>query len=345
MPSDPSAPVLTIAIPTYNRAENLGSLLAVLEPQIAQFPQVEVLVSDNASADTTPSVVADFTARFAAVGARLRSQRHAENVGADANFVSLYKAAQGRFFWMCGDDDLIVPGGLAQVMPHLLAADPPDLLYATSYGFHADPAADYTGDPFGRSFHTIRSAQTFARVVSIMFTFISGIIVHRERLESLPHEDPANFVGTNLVQLSWSLPLLLSHRKSIVLWQRPVAARIGHAHGYALGKVFGEHLVSVTERLLPGRPDLTAGIFHPTIRRWFPAILMDLRSRGNTTLQLHTAHADLRRAFGHNYRYWLYTWPVLRLPLPLARLWFRAGAALSKGIYMLTVPRFWRKQT
>ena len=47
-------PLLTIAIPTYNRSEDLAGLLEVLEPQLAEFPQVEVLVSDNASTDDTP---------------------------------------------------------------------------------------------------------------------------------------------------------------------------------------------------------------------------------------------------------------------------------------------------
>jgi abequosyltransferase len=338
-------PLLTIAIPTFNRCETLAGLLAALEPQAAQFPQVEVLVSDNCSTDETPRVVEEFRERFAGAGATLRSQRHAENIGADGNFASLYRAARGRFFWVCGDDDLIVPGGLAQVIPHLTAPHEPDILYATSYGFRSDPVAERIGDPLGRRFHTITSARTFARVVSIMFTFISGIIINRERLESLPHEDPSAFIGTNLVQLSWALPLLRTHRRSIVLWDRPVAARTGHAHGYALGKVFGEQLATTATRLLPGRRDLVAEILNPTIQRWFPSILIDVRSSGNTTLELDTAHRDLRRAFGGNFRYWLYTWPVLRLPLPLAGVWQKAGAVVCKALYAITVPGFWRKQT
>ena len=343
--SAPPTPLLTIAIPTFNRADTLSSLLAVLLPQVEEFPEVEVLVSDNASSDHTTAVLAAFQPRFAAAGTRLRAQRHPQNIGSDANFVSLYKAARGRFFWMCGDDDLIVPGGLAQLIPHIAAADPPDLIYATSYGFRENPAEEFQCDPMQRNFHTIRSAARFARVVNIMFTFISGIIIHRERLESLPHEDPADFIGTNLVQLSWSLPLLLSLRKGVVLWQRPVAARQGHAHGYSLGSVFGENLTANTRRLLPDRPDLVDEILDPTIRRWFPSILVDVRSSGNTALQLGSAHQHLSRAFAGNFRYWLFTWPVLKLPLPLARLWQKAGAGISKLIYAATVPNFWRKRT
>src|ERR1700761_2957361 len=118
-PNSTDRPLLTIAIPTFNRAQDLLAALTVLEPQLAAYPQVEVLVSDNASADDTPQVLAVAQERFAAQGIRLEIQRHAENIGSDANFVSCYHRARGSFFWLCGDDDLIVPGGLTQLMPHL----------------------------------------------------------------------------------------------------------------------------------------------------------------------------------------------------------------------------------
>jgi abequosyltransferase len=344
-PAAEARPLLTIAIPTFNRAAQLAQLLAVLEPQLEQFPQVELLVFDNASEDDTSDVIAAAQQRF-----RFTAHRHAVNVGADANFAACYKQARGTFFWICGDDDLIVPGGLAQVMPHLTGANGQeiDLLYATSYGFREDFLAERQADSFGRTFHTfyaLKGARTFAMATNIMFTFISGIIVNKARLESLPHEDPQAFIGTNHVQLSWSLPLLLHHRRSIVLWQRPIAARIGNAHGYSVGRVFGEQLASNVTRLLPNRPDLSGPILNFSLRRWFPSVLIDVRSSGNTTLGMHEARATLRQAYGRNPRFWLFTWPALALPLPLARLYTRTTAALSKLIYMAHLPGFWKKQT
>lgn len=344
-----ATPLLTIAIPTFNRAATLDALLRVLEPQLAQFPQVELLVSDNASEDHTPQVTAEAQSRFAAAGLHLQVQRHTSNIGSDANFASCYATARGTFFWICGDDDLIVPGALATVIPHLTGPDgkpsQTDLLYATSYGFQNDFLAERAEDPFHRTFHTIRSPQQFAMIVNIMFTFISGIIVNKARLESFLHEDPSHFVGTNLVQLSWSLPLLLHFRQGIVLWTRPVAARNGNAHGYNIGEVFGERLAANVTRLLPGRPDLSAPILNFALRRWFPSILIDVRSANNTTLGLDHAHIGLRRAFGNNPRYWLFTYPALKLPLPAAKLYTKATAAVSKLLYIAHLPGFWRKQT
>jgi abequosyltransferase len=130
-----------------------------------------------------------------------------------------------------------------------------------------------------------------------------------------------------------------------VLWTRPVAASVGEAHGYSLGHVFGRQLSAVLDRLLPGRPDLARPILNVALRRWFPSILLEFRGHGHDRLSLEQAHGELRSAFGRNPRYWLFTWPALTLPLPAARLYTRASAALSKLFYMLQIPGFWRKNT
>ena len=340
----PLQPLLTIAVPTFNRAEYLANLLRVLAPQLAKFPQVELYVSDNCSDDDTPRVIAEAAAHFKAIGANLRAHRHDTNIGSDANFASIYAAARGTFFWGCGDDDIITPGALAMVIPHL-DPDRVDLLYATSYGFHRDFVAERQGDPLNRRFQTIHNPRTFASIVNILFTFISGMIVNRERLESIPHEDPAAFIGTNLVQLSWSLPLLPALRSAVVLYQRPVASRLGNAHGYSLGGVFGRHLKANVNRLLPGHPAIAAPIINFALRNWFPGLVVDIRAAGNTTLQLEQAHTELRDAFGSNPRYWVFTYPALRLPLGIAKMYVRGVRAINKAVYMLRIPGFWRKQT
>jgi len=336
-------PLLTIAIPTFNRAALLEGLLTVLMPQLVAHPDIELLILDNASTDATQSVIERY--RTPAT----RSLRHAENIGSDANFVTAFREARGRYFWLCGDDDLPVPNTIDDLMGHLRTSEL-DLVYLTSYGFREDWRAEQQGDPLGRSFHTITDPRHLTKVVNMMFTFISGMVVNRTRLLSLPSEGiavepPEAFLGTNLTQLSWMLPLLRQHRRSLVLWNRPIAARQGHNGGYALAKVFGEQFVALTQRCLPDRPDLARILANFAIRRWFPSILYDIRSTGSQGFFLDEAGTTLTRVFGSNPRYWLFTYPVLKLPLPLARLWLRVGESISKLIYMATVPGFWRKQS
>ena len=350
MRPDSVRPLLTIAIPTYNRADHLAGLLAVLEPQLAALPQIELLISDNASSDATPEVIAALQRKMPSTGAEVSAYRHAEKTLVLMPTSSPATAA--RAGTSSGSAGMTTSSSPARSYRYSNTSKPPtasppelDLVYATSYGFREDPVSEWQGDPMHRRFHTLCDARHFAMVVNIMFTFISGIIVNKARLESVPHEDPEAFLGTNLVQLSWSLPLLLHHRKSVVLWERPIAARVGNAHGYELGKVFGEQLATNVRRLLPNRPDLSDAILNFAIRRWLPSVVIDARTAGNEDLGLHDADTALRRAYGSNPRYWIFTWPALALPLPLAKLYTRATAALSKLIYIAHLPGFWRKQT
>ncbi len=343
----PARPLLTIAIPTWDRARFLTELLTVLAPQVQALPigEVELLVSDNGSTDDTPAVIR----RFAEGGLPLQYHRHAENIGSDANFVSAFNMARGTYFWLFSDDDIIVPGALASLLTHLRRTEF-DLVYATSYSFRSDWNTERRGDPMLRRFHTITSPAHMARVVNVMFTFISGIIANKARFEELRRSDPtiespSAFLGTNLTQLSWTLPLLRHHRRSLVLWDRPVAGRIGNGGGYSIGQVFGEKLSTVTARCLPDRSSLARIITNYTLRRWFPSQIFEIRSSANHTLALDQAEAVLRHTFGTNARFWLFTWPMLKLPLPLARLWLNASTALSKLLYMLQIPTFWRKET
>ncbi len=129
-------PLLTIAIPTYNRAAYLRELLSSLFDQLVNEPRVELIVFDNASPDDTPLAVADFQQR----GLSIRSRRNAENIGADANFLSCFEEAAGRYVWIFGDDDVVVPGGVGAVLSVLEAADY-DLVHIGSYPIQERPAA------------------------------------------------------------------------------------------------------------------------------------------------------------------------------------------------------------
>jgi len=332
-------PLLTIAVPTYRRCDLLFELLTVLAPQLEGRHEVELLISDNASPDDTPQMVQ----QFIEAGLSVSYRRHAENIGPDANFVSCFNWARGKYFWLFGDDDIIVPGAVNEILDHISRHEY-DLIYATSYGFRTNWQTEQKGDPFGRSFHAISDARRFAKVVNIMITFISGIIINKQRFENIPHGDPSEFLDTKLVQLSWTLPLFHDHRRSLVLWNRPVAARQGNAGGYAIGSIFGEKLSDIMRRCLPSDPKITSCIINFTLRRWLPSIIYDIRSSENKNLHLDQAQAALTQCYARNIRYWLFTYPILVLPLPLARIWLQTSVALNKIIYMISIPNFWHKE-
>jgi glycosyltransferase involved in cell wall biosynthesis len=94
------SPLVTIAIPTYNRAE--GYLRQALESACKQtYPHLEVLVADNCSQDHTAALVASLR------DARIRYVKHPVNIGAANNFNFCVREAKGRYFLLLCDDDLI----------------------------------------------------------------------------------------------------------------------------------------------------------------------------------------------------------------------------------------------
>ena len=97
-----SLPLVTIAIPTYNRAEK--TLPATLRSAIAQtYANLEIIVSDNCSTDTTASVVRSIG------GARVVYVRQSENLGLNGNLNQCLERARGAYVLLLHDDDLVDP--------------------------------------------------------------------------------------------------------------------------------------------------------------------------------------------------------------------------------------------
>ena len=117
-------PLLSICIPTYNRAELLESALLALIPQVNEAGcAVELIVSDNCSTDDTETVV-----QWASSQCPMRYSRNAQNEGCARNILRLTnELAQGEFAWVLGDDDLVRPDGVQRVLTVLEAH--PDVDY------------------------------------------------------------------------------------------------------------------------------------------------------------------------------------------------------------------------
>lgn len=94
-------PRFTIAIPTFNRAEWLARCVrSALAQTHGSF---EVLVSDNASDDATPQVLAELA------DPRLITIRQPRNIGPIPNWNACVEHARGEFIVMLNDDDYLAP--------------------------------------------------------------------------------------------------------------------------------------------------------------------------------------------------------------------------------------------
>lgn len=97
-------PLVSIAIPTYNRAA--GLLRETLASARAQtYPHLEIIVCDNCSPDHTEAYMRE----QAAADPRIRYFRHAVGLKPNDNFNFGLQQARGAYFLLLHDDDLIEP--------------------------------------------------------------------------------------------------------------------------------------------------------------------------------------------------------------------------------------------
>jgi GT2 family glycosyltransferase/glycosyltransferase involved in cell wall biosynthesis len=100
-------PMLSVVVPTYNRAPILRKCLAALAAQTVDPSRMEVLVCDDGSSDDTEAVVRAFAAPFALT--YLRQQ----NSGPGAARNMGIRAARGELLLFLNDDALLAPDALA----------------------------------------------------------------------------------------------------------------------------------------------------------------------------------------------------------------------------------------
>jgi abequosyltransferase len=334
-------PRLTIAIPTFNRARFLTELLDCLQPQIAAVPpgSVELLVVDNASDDATPAVVASFIEH----GLACRPMRNATNIGADANFLRCFELAQGQYVWVLGDDDLLMPGALAELLSLLDQADY-DLVYLSTFGFSgeldtANLAAAQTSsfqlrgetaDRLGRHAEVVTDGAYFLGKVNALIGLISANIVNKNRLLAIPHPPIQELVGTNLVQVGWLFPLLRQPVSILYVWRRLVAYRAFNSGGWGACEVFGIRLSRIAGEYFQSEPWLASALVSNVLRYWMLNAIFDIRTGQHGGMHEEAFARDLRRVFGGNWRFWIFLYPVATLPLPLARPVFRLYSAVNR---------------
>lgn len=104
--------LMSLCIPTFNRVHCLRQMLPSIIEQCEKVEDVEVLVVDNCSTDTTKEYVSELLSKHSI----LRYISNKENIGGDRNFLTCIKNARGKYVWLIGDDDFIVSHGVKHIV-------------------------------------------------------------------------------------------------------------------------------------------------------------------------------------------------------------------------------------
>lgn len=106
-------PLLTIGLPTYNRAKCIERQLNDIIKQSSNLTNIiEILISDNASTDDSYRTIE----KIAKTATNIKYYRQEKNIGMAANFSFLANKASGKYYWCIGDDDILRPGTIGFVV-------------------------------------------------------------------------------------------------------------------------------------------------------------------------------------------------------------------------------------
>jgi glycosyltransferase involved in cell wall biosynthesis len=110
------APIVSIGIPTFNRAKFLSQAIRSVLQQT--FQDFEVIVSDDQSTDDTAEVVESLA------DPRVHYFRTSTRLGVPRNWNACARLARGKYFGLLPDDDVYLPEFLSSMVSTLEMSEP-----------------------------------------------------------------------------------------------------------------------------------------------------------------------------------------------------------------------------
>lgn len=166
-------PLVSVIIPTYNRADLLRDAIASVLAQ--DYPNVEVIVADDGSTDHTADVVASFGSRLTYLALPHRGLPAATRNAAIA-------AAAGEYIAFLDSDDLFLSHKLSLQVPVLEANPHIGVAYSDGYFFDSAPSR-----PIGHALAGLAtpSGNVFGELLRANFLFMPLTLIRRALLENM----------------------------------------------------------------------------------------------------------------------------------------------------------------
>lgn len=123
----PQLPLVSIGMPVYNGSKLIRRALDSLLAQ--DYPNFELIISDNVSTDNTWDILQEYASR----DARIKLYRNTLNKGMAYNFNRVYELATGDYFMWAAHDDWWEPIFISTCVQYLEANPDSIMCYAGPY--------------------------------------------------------------------------------------------------------------------------------------------------------------------------------------------------------------------
>lgn len=193
--------LLSICIPTFNRADTLKTVLQrfVSDPDFDE--EVEIIISDNCSTDDTEAEIS----KMASVYPNVKYYRNAENVR-DQNFYLALSRGTGRYRKLLNDYLTFKSGGLKLMKDYVRQYENQDV----NLFFYSSLRSPYrhSKEVF------FENVDDFVRAINNKITWIANFGVWGRYFDELDNSE--QLWKTQLAQMDWTL-YEMSLRKSVVV--------------------------------------------------------------------------------------------------------------------------------
>lgn len=184
-----SEPLLSICIPTYNRACYLWRTLnSITTQKVFLFTDlVEIVISDNCSTDATKEVCMEFVKKYPD---KIRYIKRDEPISGDENFLFVLNQASGKFIKLHNDTCYVLEDSISKMLDDIKEAD----RLGADACFFANSAAKTEG--------IIRNFDDFILSVSYFITWIGSHAYRKDfftKLENVNRFSYLNFAQVDIL--------------------------------------------------------------------------------------------------------------------------------------------------
>lgn len=229
-------PILSICIPTYNRACILGNVIAHYVSCEEFDDNVELVISDNASTDETETICQDYCRKYT----NIRYYRNEENMH-DENFVRVLDLGCGEYLKLFNDWVYCTNDSLAYMKAKIKenVSERPALFFTSNHLYTSYKAEEIRG----------RGLDDYVKIVSTFVTYNNLFGAWRDQWHQLSNKN--RYASLQLQQQDWSYQLVAARGDCViydkqVFWTSDVP--LGRRGGYNWFKI---HLDNYNKIMLP----------------------------------------------------------------------------------------------
>lgn len=120
-------PLISICIPTFNRAKYLTQDLDSIVSQFADkntYNNIEIVIADDHSTDDTKEIIKTYLNKYK----NIRYIRYKRNIGFARNQIKVASFANGEYVWFFSDDDVHKSGSIKSAFEVIRQYDPDIIL-------------------------------------------------------------------------------------------------------------------------------------------------------------------------------------------------------------------------